>query len=83
MTPNTRPPLWMEKLLYMFVEARDRDTIAGDLLEEYREVVLPARGRLRAQTWYLRQVISFIDGVRLGLLVAASLGRELRTDRRR
>src|SRR5262249_56411007 len=74
MTPNTRPPLWMEKILRMVVKARDRDTIAGDLLEEYREVVLPARGRLHAQVWYLKQAISFIEGARLGLLLGLVFG---------
>jgi hypothetical protein len=64
----------MERLLRTFVNARDRETIAGDLLEEYREVVLPARGRLRAQMWYLRQAISFIEGVRFGLLVGIVFG---------
>jgi len=74
MTPNTSHLLWMEKLLRIFVKVRDRDTITGDLLEEYTEVVLPARGRFRAQIWYLKQAVSFIDGVRLGLLLGIVFG---------
>jgi hypothetical protein len=38
---------------------RDRETISGDLLEEYREERLPRLGRIRANAWYLRQLISF------------------------
>jgi hypothetical protein len=57
---NGRPPAWAEALLRSLVGPRNRDTISGDLLEEYREVVLPQRGDLGARLWYLRQVASFI-----------------------
>jgi hypothetical protein len=60
------PPRWAEHLLRLLLKPRDRDTIPGDLLEEYREVVLPARGRFRAQLWYLRQALSVVSGVKLG-----------------
>ena len=40
---------------------RDRETISGDLLEEYREEQAPRLGSLRANLWYLRQSISFIS----------------------
>ena len=46
----------------------------GDLLEEYREVVLPTRGRVNAQLWYLRQALSLVDGVTLGLGLGAGFG---------
>jgi hypothetical protein len=55
MTPYT-PPHWMERLLRLTLATRDRETISGDLLEEYREAQVPGRGRLRANLWYLRQV---------------------------
>jgi uncharacterized membrane protein len=64
-----QPPRWAERLLRVFLPSRDRDTIAGDLLEEYREVVLPSRGTWRAQLWYVKQVLSFVDAVTLGLII--------------
>ena len=69
-----RPPRWAERLLKIFLRPRDRETIAGDLLEEYREVVLPTRGRFRAQLWYLRQALSLVDGVVLGAALGAVSG---------
>jgi hypothetical protein len=57
---SSRPPAWAEALLRALVGPRNRDTISGDLLEEYCEVVLPQRGGLSARLWYLRQVASFI-----------------------
>jgi hypothetical protein len=35
-------------------------SIIGDLLEEYREVVLPERGRLRAALWFGAQLASLV-----------------------
>jgi hypothetical protein len=75
MTRDTnRPPQLIEKLLRILLPARDKDTVAGDLLEEYREVVLPKRGRLRAHLWYVKQAISLVDGVTLGLLLGLAFG---------
>jgi len=54
------PPRWLERALLRCLPARDRETISGDLLEEYREVQLPHHGPLRANIWYLRQLISFL-----------------------
>lgn len=71
---SNRPPRLTEQLLRILLKPRDRDTIAGDLLEEYREVVLPTRGRLRARLWYLRQVVTFVDGLNLGLLLGVAFG---------
>jgi hypothetical protein len=56
--PN--PPAWAESFLFRLLEPRSRATVTGDLLEEYREGVLPARGVFRARVWYLRQVVSFV-----------------------
>jgi len=78
MTPSLgKPPLWAESLLVSLLKPRDRETIPGDLLEEYREARLPALGRMRADLWYLRQVFSVacaqpfeggaVKGVLLGL----------------
>jgi len=39
-----KPPRWSEHLLRSLLLDRDRDTISGDLLEEYRDVAVPTRG---------------------------------------
>ena len=57
---NGHPPAWAEAILRALLPPRNRDTVSGDLLEEYSEVVLPQRGELGAKLWYLRQVVSFI-----------------------
>jgi hypothetical protein len=54
------PPRWLETLLRWCLPVRDRETISGDLLEEYREVQLPRLGPMRANVWYMRQLISFL-----------------------
>jgi hypothetical protein len=51
-------------LLFAVLSPRNRDTITGDLIEEYREVVLPARGILRAQLWYVWQTFTLVAFVR-------------------
>jgi hypothetical protein len=53
------PPRWAEFLLERLLVARDRETVAGDLREEYVESVMPRSGRLLADLWYLRQGLSF------------------------
>jgi predicted DNA repair protein MutK len=52
------PPAWLERTLLLFLNARDRETISGDLSEEYREEQLPRLGSIRANYWYLRQIIN-------------------------
>ncbi len=58
MSPDA-PPRWLERMLLLFLSDRDRETISGDLLEEYREERLPGLGPIWANVWYLRQSISF------------------------
>src|SRR5579872_771820 len=58
MTPN--PPRWAEALLRVFLKPDDVDSVSGDLLEEYREAIHPARGHSRADTWYVMQVFGFV-----------------------
>jgi hypothetical protein len=52
------PPQWMQSLLTHILKARDRESIPGDLLEEYQEERLPRLGRARADLWYIRQILS-------------------------
>jgi hypothetical protein len=68
------PPRWAEFLLQFVVRARDRETISGDLLEEYRESVLPAKGPFRAQLWYWGQVVSFVSPLIVGIAFGTALG---------
>ncbi len=56
---RSSPPKWMERALKLFLSARDKETISGDLLEEYRERI--GRGRFAADLWYGRQVASFMS----------------------
>ena len=60
------PPRWLERMLQSCLSARDRETISGDLLEEYREEQVPRLGRIRANVWYLRQSMSFLSVRSLG-----------------
>jgi hypothetical protein len=36
------------------------ESVSGDLLEQYRETVFPARGALGANVWYVRQAAGFL-----------------------
>jgi hypothetical protein len=60
------PPRWLERLLLCCLSARDRETISGDLLEEYREEQAPRLGSMRANVWYLRQSIGILSVRSLG-----------------
>jgi hypothetical protein len=53
------PPAWADAWLRLLLPARDRETVSGDLMEEYRETVRPMRSRLAADAWYLGQVSRF------------------------
>jgi len=65
---------WADIALRLLVRRRDRDTISGDLLEEYREDVLPTKGAMGARLWYMRQVASFVSPVTWGLLLGIAFG---------
>jgi hypothetical protein len=73
MTPRT-PPKWAEWLLQLSVKPTDYDNVSGDLLEEYRDSVLPARGHRGADLWYVRQVLVFLfnDAKLWGVLFGAA-----------
>ena len=47
--------------------------MTGDLLEEYREAILPTQGRVRAGVWYLRQVMGLMRHWNVSLLRAIGL----------
>jgi hypothetical protein len=52
------PPKWAEFLLKRLLPVRDRETVTGDLHEDYAEFLMPQFGRLRANLWYLHQISS-------------------------
>jgi hypothetical protein len=66
------PPRWAETLLHLVLDSRDRADVSGDLLEEFREGICPARGPSAANRWYLRQVLGFV--VRSNALPAVLFG---------
>ena len=70
---QTMPPAWAEEVLRLLLPPKDRDSVRGDLLEEYREEIAPTRGVLRADLWYAKQVAGFAwrSAVPWALLFAA------------
>lgn len=54
------PPRWAECLLRHALKPRDRESILGDLLEEYREERFSNLGRRRANLWYIRQMLGIV-----------------------
>jgi len=59
MSADATPPVWAESILRVVLKRTDFDSVSGDLLEEYREVVYPGRGRDGADRWYVAQVVGF------------------------
>jgi hypothetical protein len=59
-TAQHDPPRWAEFLLRQLLRPTDRESTAGDLLEEYRLAREPALGRRLADLWYGRQVLGFL-----------------------
>jgi hypothetical protein len=60
------PPRWAEAFLRATLKPRDRETVSGDLFEEFREWAVPTLGPARARIWYVRQVASLTDLPSLG-----------------
>jgi hypothetical protein len=56
---DARPPRWAEAILRVLLKPEDRESVSGDLLEEYRETIVPALGSA-ADRWYVGQVASFL-----------------------
>src|ERR1019366_850402 len=58
---RTTPPIWAESALRLFLRPEVFLTLSGDLLEQYRDSILPVRGLTRADCWYLRQVLGLVS----------------------
>ena len=54
------PPRWAEAVLQSLLRPPDRESIPGDLIEEYREVRRPTLGAWRADAWYIKHVLSLL-----------------------
>src|SRR6267378_1077769 len=61
MTETAYPPRWAEALLRTLLKPGDFESVSGDLLEQYRDSIYPARGRRHADWWYARQVFAFVS----------------------
>ncbi len=57
---RSSPPAWSEALLRIFLRPDVFLSFSGDLLEQYRDSVLPARGLSGADRWYLAQVAGIV-----------------------
>jgi hypothetical protein len=60
MEHTQNPPRWAEALLRSLLRPADRESIPGDLIEEYRAVKRPTLGALRANIWYVKHVFSVL-----------------------
>ena len=70
MTTKT-PPRWMERLLLLALAPRHRETVTGDLLEEYRE-----ESSLEAGS---KRIISHIREKRESKLKVVVIQKQLKT----
>ena len=63
------PPYLLDCLLLFLLLPRDRETVSGDLYEEFVEVKLSELGQFRSRLWYTRQVLSFVPGRAVAVLL--------------
>lgn len=54
------PPAYAQTLVAMLVPRKTRDSVLGDLLEEYRETQVPQHGKTAADRWFVRQALGFL-----------------------
>lgn len=66
------PPGWAEAVLRLLLTPTDRESISGDLLEEYRVAKHPALGTLRANAWYGYHGSQRTRLIRTGIVAAGS-----------
>ena len=60
MRTDTAPPSWAEALLRLFLRPNVFASVSGDLLEQYRDSIHPARGRRGADRWYVQTVLGYV-----------------------
>jgi hypothetical protein len=54
-----KPPRWAVAVLPLLLPFGEAESVAGDLIEEYRDTVHPAAGGWVADLWFVRQVAGF------------------------
>jgi hypothetical protein len=59
-TSTTQLPQGAEKLLYFILPKDLRESLPGDLEEEYRTIMLPKFGLRFARVWYWKQVVGSV-----------------------
>jgi hypothetical protein len=69
---DVSPPRWAERLRRLLLRTRDRETVTGDLLEEYREVAVPMLGLYRARVWYLREMVGLMKNASAAAVIGLS-----------
>ena len=57
---TAQPPSPAQALIAMLIPRKTRDSVLGDLLEEYHETQVPAHGVTAADRWYIRQALGFL-----------------------
>jgi len=57
---DVTPPAWAERVLRLVVRHDHHLNVSGDLLEAYREIIYPSRGRGGADRWYTWQIAQFV-----------------------
>jgi len=57
---NPRPPRLAEALVRNVVEPRHRESLPGDLLEEYRDTIVDSLGASAADRWYVARALGFL-----------------------
>ncbi len=76
---NTAPPLAGCYLLDLLLPRRHRESLIGDIEQDYRTSILPRYGRTAASIWFWKQVITeIVPGLYLRL-VASFIKRLLGT----
>ena len=59
-------PQRAQEILYFILPKKDRDSLLGDLREEYITKIIPTMGPRKAHAWYWKQVIWSIAPVLRG-----------------
>ena len=70
--PPATPPGWATRLLAFVTPPELEDCVAGDLLEQYRDTIVPSRGVRGANRWYAAQAMRAVWRT-AGVFLAAAL----------
>ncbi len=81
-TDDLVPPRWAEAMLPLLLAPEEAETVLGDLIEEYREAIVPSIGQRRADRWFVREIAGLVlrGPLAWGLLVGACLAGRFALD---